>query len=101
MTFYRQEIDGLKLFIRLTPKSAFDKIIGVEDTADGKQHLSVRVRAIAENGKANKALIKFLAKEWRVPASSMNIVAGDISRLKQLKVMGDIEPILLYLKQFQ
>ncbi|AQS41801.1 MAG: Hypothetical protein BHV28_11130 [Candidatus Tokpelaia hoelldobleri] len=86
--FYREEKDGLTLFVRLTPKAAKDTIVGVEETGDGKSHLSVRIRAVPEDGKANKALIKFLAKEMKIPASAFQLAAGATARLKQLHISG-------------
>lgn len=87
--FYREEKDGLTLFVRLTPKAAKDVIVGVEEAGDGKSHLAVRVRAVPEDGRANKALIKFLAKEMKIPASAFQLATGATARLKQLHISGD------------
>lgn len=82
--FYQVDTNGLILFIYLIPKASIDKIIGVECRDDGKQYLVVRLRALPEDGKANKALIKFLAKQWKVPASCISLKSGATSRYKQL-----------------
>lgn len=87
--YFRKEVDGLTVFVRLTPKSAKDAVEGVETTDDGRAHLKARVRAVPEDGKANAALIKLLAKWLDVAPRSITIVAGATSRLKQIRFEGD------------
>jgi len=86
---FRLRDDGIDLFVRLTPKAALDRIDGVEATADGRTHLKARVRAVPENGAANTALERLLAKALGVPASSVSVVTGSTSRLKTLRIVGD------------
>lgn len=62
--------------------------------ADGQARLKVRVTAAAESGKANRALIKLLAKAWRLPAGGIELVVGAKARNKVLLVEG--EPEALY-----
>ena len=45
--------DGLDLFVRLTPNAPATRSSSVEATADGRAHLSARVRAVPEKGAAN------------------------------------------------
>ena len=90
---FRLRDDGIDLFVRLTPKAALDRIEDVETTADGRSHLKARVRAVPENGAANHALEKLIAKALAVPASAVSVVAGGTSRLKTLRVLG--EPVAL------
>lgn len=86
--------DHIKLHVRLTPKAHKDNIDGVETSADGKSYLKARVRAIPENGKANKALEKLIAKHFKVPKSSVQITSGTTSRFKTLSVFGDPKKLL-------
>ena len=86
---FRLRADGIDLFVRLTPKSSVDRLEGVEMAADGRCHLKARVRAVPENGAANKALQKLVAKVLGVPASTVSVVAGGTARLKTLRVAGD------------
>ena len=79
----------MELFVRLTPKSSRDALEGVETVADGKSHLKARVRAVAEDGKANKALVKLLSDRLGVPASAIAIVSGATARLKTVRLTGD------------
>lgn len=80
---------GLRVFIRLTPKGSRDKIDGLAAEADGGVVLKASVTAVPEDGKANAALIKMLAKEWRVAKSDFEIVAGATDRRKTLLISGD------------
>ncbi len=88
-TSFRLRENGIDLYVRLTPKAAFDRIDGVETTADGHTHLKARVRAVPENGAGNAALERLLAKALGVPVSAVSVVAGGTSRLKTLRVVGD------------
>ena len=88
-TPFRPRDNGIDLFVRLTPKAALDRIDGVETAADGRSHLKARVRAVPENGAANQALERMMAKALGVPVSAVSVVAGGTSRLKTLRVVGD------------
>lgn len=86
---FRSRADGIDLFVRLTPKAALDRIEGVETSADGRSQLKARVRAVPENGAANQALERLVAKALGVPGSSVSVVAGGTARLKTLRIVGD------------
>lgn len=86
---FRLRDDGVDLFVRLTPKAALDRLEGFEASADGRSHFKARVRAVPENGAANHALEKLLAKALGVPASTVSVVAGGTSRLKTVRISGD------------
>jgi len=57
--------------------------------ADGTSHLKMRVRAVAEGGKANMAAIALLADALAVPKSAIRIAAGHTARLKSIEIAGD------------
>ncbi|MER8902929.1 DUF167 family protein [Mesorhizobium sp. M0772] len=86
---FRLRADGIDLFIRLTPKSSVDRLGGAETSADGRSHLKARVRAVPENGAANAALERLVAKALGVPASAVSVIAGGTARLKTLRVVGE------------
>lgn len=79
--------DGVRLRVRLTPKSSRDEVCGVEETAEGVA-LKVRVRAVPEDGKANAAAVEVVAKWLQVPKTTVALVAGGKSRIKSLAVGG-------------
>ncbi|UTO28549.1 DUF167 domain-containing protein [Bartonella harrusi] len=92
--FYKiDDNHGVSLFVHLTPKAAVDRIIGIECRDDGKQYLVIRLRAVPEDGKANKALIQFLSKQWKIPSSCIFLKSGATSRYKQLYFLTHLEKL--------
>lgn len=85
----RAEEDGFSLFVRLTPKAARDTAQGISEQAGGHFSLNIHIRAVPEDGKANKALLKFLAKQLKLPLSALELSRGQTSRYKQLRLRGD------------
>jgi uncharacterized protein len=79
--------------VRLTPKSARDEIGGVDRLADGRVVLKVRVRAVPQDGEANEALIRLIAKALHIPIASVRIEAGASGRLKTLGLAGDADAL--------
>jgi uncharacterized protein YggU (UPF0235/DUF167 family) len=88
-SWFRRRDDGIDLFVRLTPRSGVDAIDSVAADAAGKRHLVVRVRAVPEKGAANIALERLLAGELRLGRSAVEVVAGQTSRLKTVRITGD------------
>lgn len=82
--------------LRLIPKAAANKISGLQLDAQGYAVLKAHVTAAPEGGKANAALIKMLAKEWKLAKSSIQVLHGATDRNKTLLIEGD--PEALYLK---
>lgn len=52
------------------------------------ERLKVRLRARAVDGKANEALIEFLALHFRVPRRNVRIVSGLKSRQKRVLIVS-------------
>lgn len=88
MTVTRAAKDGLLLKIRLTPRAAKDAIGSVKE-----DHLQARVRAVPEDGRANKALVELVAREIGVPKSTVSVAAGQTHRLKTLLISGDAQAL--------
>ena len=80
--------DGVVLSVRLTPRGGRDAVESVEQLADGRSVLKVRVRAAASDGEANAALVRLLAKTLGVAVRDVSLVAGATARLKRVKVAG-------------
>ena len=85
---WREEPDGIALWLRLSPKGGRDAVEGVEILSDGRRVLKARVRAAPENGKANAALIDLLASWLRAPKSAISIRSGETARIKQIFIAG-------------
>ena len=92
--YFSKHKDHIKIHVRLTPKAHKDNIDGVETSADGKSYLKVLVRAVPENGKANKSLEKLIAKHFKVPKSAVQVTSGKTSRLKTLIIFGEPEELI-------
>ena len=86
--------------MRLTPKASANRVTGTQEDADGASALKVQVTAVPEDGKANAALIKLLAKIWRVPKSSVSVVSGATDRNKVLFIEGDPQDLALRLNRW-
>jgi uncharacterized protein (TIGR00251 family) len=74
------------LKVYLQPKSSKNEVVG--PYRDG---IKVKVTAPPMEGKANEALIKFLAKEFQISASSIEILKGHHSREKIIRIGGNIK----------
>jgi uncharacterized protein (TIGR00251 family) len=86
---WRTSTGGISVALRVTPRGGRDDIDGVETLANGRSVVKVRVRAVAEGGKANRAVTELLAKALHVPKASVRLLSGATSRLKQIAVDGD------------
>ncbi len=93
MACYRVEPTAIVLTVRLTPRADRDVVEGIGILADGQAVVRARVRAVPEDGAANKALIALLAKLFRRPKSAIRLVGGATARIKQLHIAGD--PVVL------
>jgi hypothetical protein len=77
---------------RLTPKSSKEAVDGVVETPDGPA-FQARVRALPENGAANRALEELVAGWLGVAKHSVSLAKGGKSRLKSLRISGDPEAL--------
>ncbi len=80
--------DGVRLIVRVTPRASAERIVGLADEADGGVALKVAVTAAPEAGKANAALLKLLARTFRLPARDLAVVRGLTDRRKVVAVAG-------------
>ncbi len=80
---------GARLDLRVTPKASRAGVGGIEIDADGRARLKLKVGAPPEGGRANRAVIKLLAGELKLPASSFRISAGAKNRRKTVEIAGD------------
>jgi len=75
----------MKLFVHLTPNAKHEKIEKQTDL-QGQEVRKIRVKAPPIDGKANKALINFLAEHLDLPKSSISIIHGQTGRHKVVKI---------------
>src|ERR1700757_1986667 len=86
---WRYSTQGISVALRVTPRGGSDAIDGIETLANGRSVVKVRVRAIADGGEANRAVLVLLAKALGVSKGSVRLLSGTTSRLKQIAVDGD------------
>jgi hypothetical protein len=82
-TWVRPDGDGVLVFVHLQP--------GARRTAAAGLHggrLKVAVAAPPLEGRANAALVRWLAAQLDVPPSRVRLVAGERSRDKTLRIEG-------------
>lgn len=71
--------------VRVTPRAASNRI-SVDELEDGSLQVRVYITTVPENGKANQAVLKLLAKEMGVAKTSLTIVKGVTDRNKMVQV---------------
>ena len=85
----------MRVAVRLIPKARRTRVDGITVTskegAVGEEEaaLKVAVTATPEGGKANEAMVRLLAREWRLPKGAFEIISGRTDRRKALLVRGD------------
>lgn len=79
---------GVRLRVRLTPNASREEFGSLIETPDGLA-FAARVTAVPEEGRANDALRKLIAKKLGVAKSNVELIAGPKSRVKTLAVKGD------------
>ena len=69
--------------VRVVPRSSRNQIIGAEDGV-----FKIKLTAPPVDGKANKALVEFLAKRLGLARGSVQIISGEKSRQKLVRIHG-------------
>ena len=72
---------GVRLAVQITPNAKKTEVVGVLDAA-----LKLKLQAQPIEGKANEALVKFLAKALGVPRSAVAITHGLTNKRKLVEV---------------
>jgi len=69
--------------VRVQPRASKDEIAGEIAGA-----MKIRLQAPALEGRANDALIEFLAQLLKTPKGAVRILSGERSRIKRLEIRG-------------
>ncbi len=83
MNWITESEHGTAIQIRVVPRSSVDRVDGLLGDA-----LKVRLQAPPVDGKANKALLKFLSKQTGVSVSRIEILGGEAHRNKRVLFVG-------------
>ena len=70
--------DGIIINLKIVPNSSKNDIV----SEDG--FIKVKITAQPLEGKANKALVEFLSKKFKIPKTSIEILKGETSKEKTL-----------------
>lgn len=76
--------NGAAIAVRITPRTSKNEIFAILD--DGT--VKIRLTAPPVEGKANQALIKYLSDVLDIPASNIEIVAGQTGHDKLVSIIG-------------
>jgi len=74
----KQTEEGIIANIKIVPNSSKNDIV-LEN-----EFVKVKITAQPIEGKANKALIEFLSKKFKIPKTSIEIVKGETTKEKTL-----------------
>lgn len=83
MTFLREEKGSLSLALHIQPKASKNRIVGLHGG-----NLKLAVTAPPADGKANKAVIRFLAGFFEISKARITIKSGLQSRKKRVLLSG-------------
>ena len=81
--FVRDVVDGCTVSVRVQPGAKKDAVMGLHGGA-----VKIALSAPPVDGKANEALIAFVAEKVGLPRARVSLVAGAANRSKVLRVTG-------------
>jgi uncharacterized protein (TIGR00251 family) len=82
-SFAKDVADGCTLSVRVHPGARKNAVTGIHAGA-----LKIALTSPPVDGKANEALIAFLAEALRLPQARIALVAGISSRSKTVRITG-------------
>ncbi|WP_300363413.1 DUF167 domain-containing protein [Hydrogenimonas sp.] len=79
--WYDQTEGYIDLYINARPASGRNEIVGIFDDT-----LKIKVKAPAVEGAANRELVRFLSKMFKIPKSEILFVSGETSKRKRIRL---------------
>lgn len=86
---WRPVAGGLELALKVIPGARRAGLAGLEPTATGGRALKLKVQAPPEDGRANAAVLAFLAEALALPRGAVTLVEGERDRRKRVRLAGD------------
>ena len=83
MIDYAERDGAITFAVRVVPRASRSEVAGEHDGA-----LRVRVAAPPVDGAANEELLRTLARALKVPRSAVEIIRGQTSKVKYIRVRG-------------
>lgn len=83
MIQFTEKDGGLIFTVKVVLRASKSEIVGELNGA-----LKIRIASPPVDGAANKELIKVLSKNFDVPKDAVEIVSGQTSTTKQIKIIG-------------
>jgi uncharacterized protein (TIGR00251 family) len=83
----RETADGVTLAVRVQPGAKKTAIVGIYGEGAAAQ-LKIAVQAPPVEGRANEALVEFLAKYFSLTRAQVELIAGETSRSKVFLLRG-------------
>ena len=90
----KQTDKGVVVSFKISPNAKKNEIIKDESG------IKIKITAQPVEGKANKALVEFLSKQFKIPKTSIKIIKGETSKDKTILFETTNADILTYVKQF-
>lgn len=75
--------DGIILNLHIQPRASRSEVCGIQGDA-----LKIRLTSPPVDGAANKSCREFLAGLFHVPKSAVEIISGETSRHKRVRIAG-------------
>jgi uncharacterized protein (TIGR00251 family) len=82
-TYVSESKDGVIIKVQVQTRASRDEMVGSHGDS-----LKVRITAPPVAGAANKHLLKFLAKQLKLPQSQLSIKSGATSKNKSICIEG-------------
>ncbi|OQX72907.1 MAG: YggU family protein [Campylobacteraceae bacterium 4484_4] len=79
--WYERKGERVVLSIRAVPGSSRNLFAEIMDDA-----LKIKIKAPAVEGAANRELVKFLGKSFKIPKSEIRFLSGDTSKRKRIEM---------------
>lgn len=76
---------GIRIAVQVSPNARKSEIV----SGDGDT-LRIKLQAPPVDGKANDALVQFLAKKLQIPRKQVSITHGQSNRRKLLEITADV-----------
>lgn len=80
---YKQTGNGILISFKISPNASKNEIIKTDED------IKIKITAQPIDNKANKALVEFLSKQFKIPKTSIEIVKGHTSKEKTLLLKTD------------